>query len=85
LKRFLNSRLYSNPAISEERERSVAALDALFRFYLEHPQRMPAQYAELATSEPVHRVVCDYIAGMTDHFLLRRYHELIGAPVAHST
>src|SRR5579863_419356 len=37
LKRFLHLRLYSQPAIAEDRDRSVGALDALFRFFLEHP------------------------------------------------
>lgn len=85
LKRFLNSRLYSDAAISEERERSVAALDALFSFFLEHPDRMPAHYAELARNEPPHRVVCDYIAGMTDDFLLRQCREFLGAPASRAT
>jgi dGTPase len=80
LKRFLHARLYSQPAIAEDRDRSVAALDALFQFFLEHSDRMPEYYAELAKREPVHRVVCDYIAGMTDHFLLRQCHELLGTP-----
>ena len=80
LKRFLNSRVYSHPAIAEERGRSVAALDALFHFFLDHPESMPKHYADLAQSEPRHRIVCDYIAGMTDHFLLRQCHELLGAP-----
>ncbi len=82
LKQFLNARVYSHPAISEERDRSVAALDALFRFFLDHPDRMPKHYAELAQNEPRHRVVCDYIAGMTDHFLLRQCRELLGDPVS---
>jgi dGTPase len=81
LKQFLNARVYSHPIISEERGRSVAALDALFRFFLDHPDRMPKYYAELAQVEPRHRVVCDYIAGMTDHFLLRQCRELLGAPL----
>jgi dGTPase len=80
LKRFLTVHLYSNPAIVEDRDRSVAALDALFLFFLDHPDRMPKHYAELARIEPRHRIVCDYIAGMTDHFLLRQCHELLGAP-----
>ena len=80
LERFLNSRVYSHPAIAEERGRSVAALDALFHFFLDHPESMPKHYADLAQSEPRHRIVCDYIAGMTDHFLLRQCHELLGAP-----
>ncbi len=85
LKRFLYSHLYSHPAIAEERDRSVASLDALFLFFLDHPERMPKQYAELAENEPRHRVICDYIAGMTDHFLLRQCNELLGLPAAQST
>ena len=83
LKRFLHARLYSNPAIAEDRDRSVASLDALFLFFLDHPDRMPKHYADLALNEPRHRVVCDYIAGMTDHFLLRQCNQLLGAPAGH--
>ena len=79
LKRFLNAHLYSNAAIAEEREHSLAALNELFSLYLENPARMPASYAARTKREPVYRVVCDYIAGMTDQFLLRQHGELIGA------
>ena len=41
---------------------------------------MPEHYARLAKEEPPHVVVCDYVAGMTDHFLLRQCHELLGTP-----
>jgi dGTPase len=80
LKRFLKAHFYAQPVIVEERERSVAALEALFRFFMEHRARLPQQYSERVASEPLHRVVCDYIAGMTDHFLLRQCHELLGTP-----
>jgi dGTPase len=72
LKKYLKAGLYENPAIVQDRERSVAALDELFLLYLEHPEKMPHGYTERARTEPVHRVVCDYIAGMTDHYLLRQ-------------
>ena len=85
LKRFLFSRLYSPPAIADDRTRSIAALDELFRFFLEHPERMPEQYALLANQGPPHVVICDYVAGMTDHFLLRQCHELLGSPVSSAT
>jgi dGTPase len=75
LKRFLFANVYSNAAIAEDRDRSVAALDGLFSFYVEHPGHMPKQYDDLARQQPKHRVVCDYIAGMTDHFLLRQHEE----------
>lgn len=77
LKTFLNRSLYDNPQIVEERERSVEALDQLFHYYLAHPQAMPEYYSALAASGAPHRVVCDYIAGMTDHFLLRQHRALV--------
>jgi dGTPase len=84
LKKFLLARLYNNPAIVGDRERSVEALAQLFDFYVEHPEAMPKAYAELAQRGPKYRVVCDYIAGMTDHFLLRQHAELLGTSSARS-
>ena len=75
LKRFLFSHIYDHPAITEDRDRSVACLEELFRFYLDSNGSMPASYEELAQIAPRHVIVCDYIAGMTDQFLLRRYQE----------
>ncbi len=80
-KKFLYTRLYDHPAIAEDRERSVEALEQLFRYYLDHPESMPPYYAAQAAAHsagPPHRVVCDYIAGMTDHFLLRQHRTLLG-------
>jgi dGTPase len=78
LKQFLQSRVYSQAVIAEDRAQSVASLDRLFSVFVEHPDRMPKQYAEQAKVVPRHRVVCDYIAGMTDQFLLRQQEELPG-------
>jgi dGTPase len=77
LKQFLRTRLYEHPSIVEDRDRSVAALKQLFSYYLDHPGAMPPYYARQAEIEALHRVVCDYIAGMTDQFLLRLHAELI--------
>jgi len=84
LRGFLHTNLYAHPSIVEDRDRSVAALESLFRFFVQNPERMPAQYADAAGREPRHRVVCDYIAGMTDHFLLRQAREVLGIAAAQS-
>lgn len=84
LKKFLIARLYSQPAIVLDRERSVEALEQLFNFYVEHPEAMPKSYADLAAQGGKYRVVCDYIAGMTDHYMLRLHAELLGAKAAGS-
>jgi dGTPase len=78
LKHYLARELYDHPNIAGERERSVEALDELFSFFVTRPECMPEQYAQQARNEDVHRVVCDYIAGMTDHYLLRKHEEFVG-------
>jgi dGTPase len=70
LKAFLYRNLYSHPDLRGERTRGEAAVAGLFRCFLAHPRRLPAVYFAKTRHEPVHRVVCDYIAGMTDGYLL---------------
>ncbi len=82
LKKFLRTHLYDHPAIVEDRKRSVHALEQLFGYYLDHPDAMPPYYFEQAQHEPHHQVVCDYIAGMTDHFLLLQHGKLLAQPAA---
>ncbi len=80
LKAFLHARLYSSPALVAERERSVALVADLFEFYMKDFARLPEAYRERASGEPPHRVVCDYIAGMTDGFFRRTCAAMLGAP-----
>jgi dGTPase len=79
LKRFLVARIYTHPAITEDRDRSVRSLDQLFKFYDSTPGSMPASYEEATTHSPRAIVVCDYIAGMTDQFLLRQHQQQFGS------
>jgi dGTPase len=78
LKRFLHRKVYASPALVEDRRRSMGRIGDLFGFFMEHPDRLPQPYAELAAAEPAHRVVCDYIAGMTDLYFDRIYGQIIG-------
>ncbi len=78
LKRFLHERVYGTPALLEERRVAMGRVGELFEFFLAHPERLPEGYGERLESAPVHRVVCDYVAGMTDRFFVRSYEELLG-------
>ena len=75
LKQFLIAHLYSHPVITEDRDHSVACLARLFHLYLSQPDSMPPDHEQQALGTPRHIVVCDYIAGMTDQFLLKQYHD----------
>jgi dGTPase len=79
LKKFLFTHIYDHPSITEDRDRSVQCLEELFLFYLNKEGSMPADHEALTTASPRHVVVCDYIAGMTDQFLLKRHHEHFSA------
>ena len=79
LKNFLFTYVYNHPLITEDSERSVHCLEELFVHYLQRPHSMPETHEEMARETPRHVVVCDYIAGMTDLFLLRQHQENFGA------
>ncbi len=87
LKKYLYKHLYAHPALAPEREAGLLAMERLFQLYLDHPDKMPRGYAEQAQQSvggvPLHRVVCDYIAGMTDPYVLRLAQEQFG-PASHS-
>ena len=78
LKRFLHRHVYTAPALREERDRAAASIADLFDFFVEHPERLPPSHSELIPGEPAYRVVCDYIAGMTDGFFQRTYQQMRG-------
>ncbi len=78
LKKFLFANIYNHPVITEECGRSVKCLEELFLYFLEHSGTMPESYEEMAEGTERHLVVCDYVAGMTDQFLLRQHHEHLG-------
>ena len=77
LKQLLHARVYDSPQLAAERERHAAMLGELFRFYLDHPDCMPEPSREQAEIDPLHQVVCDYIAGMTDGYFERTYRQMI--------
>jgi dGTPase len=71
LKAYLRQDVYLSHQVRSATNASVERMEAVFDFFLNHPDHMPTDYREQATGEPLHREVCDYIAGMTDGFFLK--------------
>jgi dGTPase len=71
LKRFLRRAVYDSEALVRSRSESSGRIEALFDYFLDHLDRLPAAYREQQAGQPPHRMVCDYIAGMTDGFFWR--------------
>jgi len=78
LKRFLFEHLYSIPMLAEERRRAMEQIAALFRFFMENAGELPENHRQRLENFSLHRVVCDYIAGMTDGYFRRTVRRLLG-------
>ncbi|MGO9084035.1 MAG: deoxyguanosinetriphosphate triphosphohydrolase [Candidatus Sulfotelmatobacter sp.] len=74
-KDFLYENLYFSPALADEKDDAERVIGALFAFWMEHPDALPHNYQEKAKEqdESLPRVICDYIAGMTDNFIFEQY------------
>ncbi|MBV8073332.1 MAG: dNTP triphosphohydrolase [Acidobacteriaceae bacterium] len=79
LKLLLSEGFYSFAKLVEERTFAVAKMNAVFEYLLDHPERVSAGYREALETMPAYRVVCDYVAGMTDGYLDRVHRELLGS------
>jgi dGTPase len=76
LKHFLRGTLYCSPVLAEGRVESTRKMGRLFEYFVEHPEKFPDPQSSHVQLMPVHRAVCDYIAGMTDVFFHRTYDEI---------
>lgn len=72
-KRYLSRELYSCPALTIEHEKAEEVVKALFDFWIDSPEELPQGYIDEIPGEGLARVVADYIAGMTDAFILQQY------------
>lgn len=77
-KKFLHENLYFSPALEPEKEDAERVITDLFDLWMKHPEKLPASYQEKAKTEPLARIVCDYIAGMTDNYIYEQYGKYCG-------
>ena len=75
LKQVLTTRVYSAEALVEHRRSAAEKVSWLFQYFLDHPEHVSAGFRDSLEKEPLARVVCDYIAGMTDSFFLKTYEQ----------
>src|SRR6195952_5705953 len=72
-KRYLYDTLYTCPALELEHKKAGEVVTELFEFWMSEPEALPDSYIGEIESEGLARVVADYIAGMTDNFILLQY------------
>jgi dGTPase len=72
-KQYLYDTLYTCPDLEREHDKAEQVVTELFDFWFENPDDLPEGYAEEIAADGVPRVVADYIAGMTDAYILQHY------------
>jgi dGTPase len=76
-KQFLYENLYLSAPLRPEKLDGERVVGDLFEYWLRHPESLPTSYQKKAEAEPLARVVCDYIAGMTDNFIIDQHKKLV--------
>jgi dGTPase len=75
-KRYLYDTLYTCDELEREHDKAEEVVTALFNFWIDDPEELPPSYFEEIEQEGLARVVADYIAGMTDSFILEQYAQI---------
>ena len=77
MRKYMFENVYTNPKAKGEEEKAENILKELFRYYMDHPERLSNEYIERMwqTGETQERSVCDYIAGMTDQYAIAKFQE----------
>ncbi|HOA75532.1 MAG TPA: deoxyguanosinetriphosphate triphosphohydrolase [Phycisphaerae bacterium] len=76
LETFLFERVYRHPLLIRMDAKADRFIRQLFAAYLAEPRMLPPRFAARIPEQGAHRVVCDYIAGMTDRFCQDEYKRL---------
>jgi len=76
LRQFLMERLYHHYRVVRMSTKAKRFIRELFAEYLKRPAQLPVEIQSRIPREGVRRVVCDYIAGMTDRYALDEYKKL---------
>ena len=75
-KRYLYDTLYTCEALENEHDKAEEVVTALFDHWINDPEELPPSHFDEVQNEGLARVVADYIAGMTDSFILLQYAEV---------
>ncbi len=76
LRSFMFDRVYKNPVAKGEESKARRILQQLYEYYIKHPTELPEDFQPQLSFEGMERVVCDYIAGMTDKYAMFKYEEI---------
>ncbi len=75
LRAFMFKKIYKGPILKKERLKAKFVLERVFEYFIEHPDKMPNFYQNIAKKEGLYVGVTDYISGMSDDYCLYLFNE----------
>jgi dGTPase len=76
LESFLSERVYHHSRLIRMDDKAGRLIDQIFNVYLAEPKLLPPRFERRVKEQGLHRVICDYIAGMTDRFCQEEFRRL---------
>ncbi|MHB8157135.1 MAG: deoxyguanosinetriphosphate triphosphohydrolase [Desulfocucumaceae bacterium] len=76
LRDFMFKNVYIGSEAKKEEQKARHVVKYLYRYMVDNPEAMTAEYIKRVDSTGVQRVVCDYIAGMTDRYAITQFTKL---------
>ena len=76
LRSFMFQHVYIDSSAKAEEKKAMYILKELFNYFMEYPHLLPGEYFKQIPVYGEEQAVCDYIAGMTDRYAMRIFHEL---------
>lgn len=76
LRAFMFENVYRNPVAKGEESKARDLLKRLYEYYITYPERLPEDFQPQLSFDGMERTVCDYIAGMTDHYAMDKFSEI---------
>jgi dGTPase len=73
---FLWNRVYDEEKVHTDFIKASKLIEELYHFYISHSNEFEKEIKNFNSNDPLDRRVCDYIAGMTDRFVLIKYEEI---------
>jgi dGTPase len=81
LRHYLYKNLYYNPVVHRPNLRAVKLLGQLFKYFLAHPKAVGESSRKRIKKFGLHRAVCDYLAGMTDRYVMQESERIFGEKI----
>ena len=77
LRAFMFERVYLNPIAKREEKKAIHMIKDLYWFYMENLDEIPKEYQNMQGETGVNKeqMVCDYIAGMTDTYAVKKFED----------